>query len=399
MIEHDLDQELRAWLVARAPAAAPRELRQRVVDVPFTASAGPRAQLLGAFGAGVAGLRLGTWLVILLALLLAMAAGIVGTNLPRPAEAPPPISNGLLAGMIDGQVYVIGPDGTSRLQITHEVGQLLAGPRFSPDGARVAVAFQRADGTQTIDVVELATGAVRRVTWFHPDRESPLPGSPGDFVWSPDGTELLSAGFLVDVRTGVTRTLDAGGMAVGWSPDGTRLLATDFDGVGRFERVWQEVLVVDRESLERVPLTVDQRMSNTCQACWSPDGSTILLTIDDMVGTDLAGKPRVDAIAPDGTGRRILAQGIRAEGWSLDGRLILVTFADRPAIGVMNPDGSNLRQIATGESPKWSPDGRRVLYFEDNLLFVTNAQGTGTARVTEDPLFLCCGVDWQPLPR
>jgi Tol biopolymer transport system component len=104
-----------------------------------------------------------------------------------------------------------------------------------------------------------------------------------------------------------------------------------------------------------------------------------------------------------------------APDWSPDGSRIVF---QRPAGGivswsepdvklpddslyVVNPDGSGLRSLqVNGESPRWSPDGRRILYSRvldgawdiDYTLHVINADGSGVRSLGQKG----AGASWSP---
>ncbi len=87
---------------------------------------------------------------------------------------------------------------------------------------------------------------------------------------------------------------------------------------------------------------------------WSPDGSRIVFT---------AIQNQEDGIfVMNADGSNPVSLGVAGGGprWSPDGREIL--FADGGTIEVMNADGSGLRQIGLGSRPDWSPDGTRVAF-------------------------------------
>jgi Tol biopolymer transport system component len=88
-----------------------------------------------------------------------------------------------------------------------------------------------------------------------------------------------------------------------------------------------------------------------------------------------------------GTEVRRLAPGDRPK-WSPDGTRILYQAAS-PGYGVyvMNADGSGPRYLASGVMPDWSPDGSQIVFMFGNLsdggLYMMGADGSGVRRVVE----------------
>jgi Tol biopolymer transport system component len=114
--------------------------------------------------------------------------------------------------------------------------------------------------------------------------------------------------------------------------------------------------------------------ASECGQCtfWSPDGRRIMMpkVIDERLRTAI--------IAPDGTSEVVLAFPgetlfLGPGDWSPDGhRLALQAFdpsdASRAGIFIAAADGSSIKRITTStdgrstESPKFSPDGRRIVF-------------------------------------
>jgi Tol biopolymer transport system component len=109
----------------------------------------------------------------------------------------------------------------------------------------------------------------------------------------------------------------------------------------------------------------------------------------------------VQAVRGDGTGRRILAGSDDREldaRWSSDGTRIsferwrwLEGDDWRDSwIWTMRPDGGDARPLVHGNSARWSPDGKRLVFSaptagSDGDLFVIDANGTGLHRLLATP--------------
>ena len=105
---------------------------------------------------------------------------------------------------------------------------------FSPDGARLATLRTRTDETSLIAVIDVATGAVEEL-----ESTVGIAAAPG---WSPDGSRLAFANFVVDADggnlqqiapaslfTGLFGEPGRGRSAAQWSPDGSLIAFASFN--------------------------------------------------------------------------------------------------------------------------------------------------------------------------
>jgi Tol biopolymer transport system component len=78
------------------------------------------------------------------------------------------------------------------------------------------------------------------------------------------------------------------------------------------------------------------------------------------------------------------------------------TPTDRsPVIAVMEPDGSGVELLGPGMEPQWSPDGKRIAFIRSlgdgsTGIFVMDADGTHTRRLTANPSGLDENPSWSP---
>src|SRR5262249_32679787 len=85
-----------------------------------------------------------------------------------------------------------------------------------------------------------------------------------------------------------------------------------------------------------------------------------------------------------------------------NGKIVFVKGGDLWVLGPSGPPrpltGTSKREEA---DPGWSPDGRRLAYTVDGLVYVANADGTGATDITSpsikgDPNYYGGGCDSQP---
>ena len=304
--------------------------------------------------------------VRLLAVALALVAGAVLTS--TPVHATKHSINGRItfgrynAAIEDFDVYTANPDGTDEVKILGGA----EGPRWSPDGSRIAVAIGG-------PYVRLAT-------------------------IDPDGSGLVT----LDADPTLT-TLNEGVGA--WSPDGQRIAFEGWDNVDptRTAGIFS-IRASDGSDLVRV--TANPYGSHDIPTDYSPDGTRILFVRENSILDSSA----LFVVNVDGTGLRQLTpwdMGAGGGNWSPNGKEIV--FSSRGVLWLINPDGNKLRQVKLHDDipegfswgPAWSPDGKYLLFsrylVQDQKvdLFTMKANGTHIRQVTrtpEDEEF----ADWGP---
>lgn len=117
---------------------------------------------------------------------------------------------------------------------------------------------------------------------------------------------------------------------------------------------------------------------------WSPNGWELAFT------SDRTGKPQIYIMDREGsTTRRLTFQGGYNDqaSWSPNGdRIAFGRLAGDWQVVTIRPDGSDEQVIANGRNPKWSPDGRHLVYMVEwsgkSDLWVCNPDGTGRRQLT-----------------
>jgi len=193
----------------------------------------------------------------------------------------------------------------------------------------------------------------------------------------------------------VLRELDRGldgYPALAWSPNG-RMVAFD---------TWERIGTVRRDGSGRrlLPLATAQDLFPT----WSPDGRRLAFVNSNDASRVPGDIPDgLYTIRPDGSRlRRIYFGGFLGAGlqpdWSPDGSRIAFLAATRDApenfeIFTIKANGRGLRRLTRFGphhgggvgAPKWSPDGRRITFIDNNDLYVMDQRGHGLRRIVDTP--------------
>ncbi len=206
------------------------------------------------------------------------------------------------------------------------------------------------------------------------------------FVINPDGSG----------EANLTGDLSYDDFVTDWSPDGTWILFTSDRG-GNLD-IWKM----------RPDGSDPQQLTNSATEewgpVWSPDGSTIAFCTGLM-------SSHIWLMDPDGSNQRQLASTTDGcdPSWSPDGSQIAY---DSHASGVtqiwlVDADGSNPINLTnavgvTYQSPSWSPDGSKIAFMRQGMdweLMMINPDGTGLEVLTNSPTTHEWDVDWESVNR
>ena len=276
---------------------------------------------------------------------------------------PPMDGPGKIAFERVGRIMVVDPEGRNALTFIEGLA-----PSWSKDGTKFA--FQR-------------PGC--------PDRTMP-PGAPCDDIWM-----VNANGSGLSPITEYEWVLDSDPV---WSPDGSKVAFVRF--VHGPDQNYLVVADVDPPTplwSEVVPSAWWPRSRPT----WSPDGARIAFTCE---GSPPAWESDICVVASNRDGGYSGSQSfsglakITADNWtdsdpawSPDGARIAFSTNrhasdGRTYIALINPDGSGFTRLVAGRLPAWSPDGTRIVFVrgaDAPGLYVVNADGSGLARITNDP--------------
>ena len=227
----------------------------------------------------------------------------------------------------DSEVWVMNADGTDQRRLATVAARRTIppsdgrGPRWSPDGTRIAYADTR--GVAIIDT----DGSDQRLLTTD-EGEDPR--------WSPDGTRILYAvGYSVWVMNADgtnQKRLATNSDGPVWSPDGTRIA---------YRRDFDEVWVMEADG------TQQRKVGDGDYPAWSPDGSELAF-----------GSGSVVVVNADGTNRREVVfnrRGNEDVQWSPDGTMLSYMNA-HGGFWVVRTDGTDHRRLSTrGAFPAWAP--------------------------------------------
>jgi Tol biopolymer transport system component len=249
--------------------------------------------------------------------------------------------------------------------------------------------------------------------------------------WSPMGDRLAFTGAkyeglwvaAVD-EPSPRRVTDepAAGFGFLWSADGEALLTR----VARYEgiRRYNAVKVFEMETAQERQLT-EYRTQMSGLPRWTDDGRVVLYQNGKLEDLDAGRRATGSKLATDA--HLFLADGTRVGRVDLRTGA-LVSVATREAGPVLNlvasPDGSQVAyevmggnlivmgsggtgrtDLGSGHRPRWSPDGRWIVYtiteddgheFTASDLYAVRSDGASRARLTATPEALEMNPDWSP---
>jgi TolB protein len=295
-----------------------------------------------------------TRLALLAAAAIALLVGVSS------AGATPPGTNGRIAfeQLVGGvsQIYTMAPDGTDVTRLTNSTGNDY-GPTWSPDGAKVLFASDRAGGRDVYVINVDGTGEQRLTT----------NGLSDIAVWSPDGSKVAHSQSTgpngeMDIFTmnpdgsnpvNITNDPSSDDMP-SWSPDSARIAFMSYRAGGA-----AQIYVANANGTGVTQLTTDAEGDNEAPD-WSPDGARIAF-MSNRDSATLGSAYQIYTMSTNGAGvSRVTSEPVDAElpVWSPDGSKIMFTSqeGDSRSIVVTNADGSGRTVLATGLAgpfPHW----------------------------------------------
>jgi Tol biopolymer transport system component len=253
-------------------------------------------------------------------------------------------NNGGTGDPVDA-IYSVRADGSGLQRLTIPCEDCASGPRWSPDGSKIAYSS---------DAPEADKSTFRLMN---------LNGSGNHVV------------------------CDCANSSSAWSPDGRRLALFDPLFKMAFEVVDSTSGRVVRHLLSRTSeLQPDD-------PDWSPDGKQIAFDDD----TSVSG-PEILVINSDGSGLRLVGRGADPR-WSPDGKNLLFMRPDGNVLYLLPRDGEHAKSLRIRPKQSvqgqlaWSADGREIAYSARNSIHILDLS-TGKDRQVSLPPGICTGNSW-----
>jgi Tol biopolymer transport system component len=259
------------------------------------------------------------------------------------------------------ELWVMSADGTHIGRFFPQASDRPYASTWSPDGKRIA--FYRDDN---LWLAKADRSGAREIT--DADFSGAAPS------WSKKGLiafDRAGSIWVVNPKSGKERRVGPGSQP-SWSSDGRRLL---YVAVPRSAKL-SDIFAMRANGSGRRQLTKTRSVNET-QPAWAPGGRWIAFT----------GKKGVYAMRSDGKKRRLVAAKGLQPSWAKGASGIVFTRRTPRWNGFVlrtNLNGKHTRWLLRPRldaSPTWSPDGSRLAFTRDGIVYLVGADG-GIARST-----------------
>ena len=317
-------------------------------------------------------------------------------------------------------IGIINSDGTGRIELPGSGGGRT--PSWSPDGAKLAFADVLSDGSDIHHPKIVVTGledeyqGIRSAATPTP---SPTPTPISTPTPAPTPTPTPNPGPITlltneEITKPGPSYLDEGAKKhdPSWSPDGSKIVFSSARGcIGLFDEIemCSDIYVMNSDGSDLTLLR--HGASNAKDPSWSPDGKEIIFSQGKGGGYSGLSVMNADGTKQsDGWSSReiwsTLMSQIHDPSWSPDGSKVLLTLEDRWSVGIylVEPSTGDFNLLDSGltmsKQPSLSPDGSKIAfssYIDENYeIYVVNADGSDLTRLTTSPLESDTEPSWSP---
>jgi hypothetical protein len=172
------------------------------------------------------------------------------------------------------------------------------------------------------------------------------------------------------------------GMKPAWSPDGNRIV---FERVTAESDPFADLYAMDADGSNVRQITATSGPDFT--PAFSADGSRVVYGTTDTPGVYMS----LFSVRADGSDRTPITPPGSIDSvpsWSVDDRLAFQrgVYICGGSIVTSAPDGSGEQTVASGGTPDWAPDGRRILYSGCGEIWSMRDDGTDARALVTDPV-------------
>jgi Tol biopolymer transport system component len=221
----------------------------------------------------------------------------------------------------NSEIYLMNGDGTRETRLTNSSDREDY-PTWSPDGRKIAY-LKQSQNIFSIYIMNRDGSDPVELTRFTPNNIQEYPYERFGMSWSPDGRALAFQ-------------------------DGTDIFTINLDGS-------------DRKNLTGGHFV-------NYEPSWSPDGSRIAFSRSIVFSHGFY--PNIYTMDPDGGNIVQITTSVpygesRSAAWSRDAARLLVVHnsMDDAYTFIIDPVGGDFPHLNYGQTPKWSPDGTKIVYY------------------------------------